>query len=212
MSLWRRISAKWGAGAGETDDVRIDGATNSLISVAFAHHAIHEGVAFVAHYENECTNIGEQTVIAFNTPDTTKWVHMVMTGHVTSISRISLVENPSIDVDEGTDLTIYNRNRNSATASTVLSVENPPVAGGATSYNETQAAGANITETTQLDSVVLGSAGLGGAASGSGGSAAGRFEFVLDQNQQYAFIIESLDASDNIHTIDLSWYEHTSLH
>ena len=30
MSLWKLLTARWGSGAGETDEVRIDGATNAL--------------------------------------------------------------------------------------------------------------------------------------------------------------------------------------
>ena len=83
--------------------------------------------------------------------------------------------------------------------------------GKATSYNEAQAANANITETTRLSSVVVGSAGIG-MAGGVGGNATHQFEWVLDQNQQYAFIIESLDNGDNYHTLELNWYEHINQH
>ena len=135
-----------------------------------------------------------------------------MSAHVTSIARISIVENPTITVDQGTQLTIYNRDRNSATASGVTSIEAVPVANKATSYNEEQAAAANITETIQLSSAIIGRAGVGGSGKGTGGVEHGRFEFILDQNQQYVFIVESLDAEDNYHTIVLDWYEHTNLH
>jgi len=213
MSLWKQIVGRWGSGAGEQDEVRIDGSFNALIAIRPQHHEIHEGDAFSANYEQSVTNTNDQTVIAFNTPNTTKWIHMVMTGHVTSISRISVAEVTSIDVDEGTQLVIYNRNRNSANESVVTSIEAAPVANKATSYTAAQATGANITETTRLDSVVIGSPGVGGSGSGSGGgSGGGRFEFILKQNTQYAFIIESLDDSDNIHTVDLNWYEHTAIH
>ena len=30
MSRWKNIVGRWGSGVGETDDVRIDGSTNSL--------------------------------------------------------------------------------------------------------------------------------------------------------------------------------------
>jgi len=213
MSLWKQIVGRWASGDDEQDEVRIDGSFNSLIAIAVQHHEIHEGDAFSANYEQSVSDTGNQSVIAFNTPDTTKWIHMVMTGHVTSIARISVAEITSIDVDEGTQLTIYNRNRNSANESVVTSIETVPVANKATSYTAAQVAGANITETTRLDSVVIGSPGVGGSGSGSGGgSAGGRFEFILKQNTQYAFIIESLDDSDNTHTVDMNWYEHTAIH
>ena len=193
----------------EFDEVEIDASTNSMQIIDYEHSEIHSGSAYAAHYENTCTNTGEQSVIAFNTPNTTKWIHIIAVCSSTSIVRCSIVENPSIDNDEGTDLTVWNRNRNSANTSGVTTIESSPEAGKVTSFDETQAAGANITETTQLDSIVFGAAGTGASGRGIGGSARGQLEWVLDQNNQYAFIMESLDASDNVHTIELFWYEHT---
>jgi hypothetical protein len=146
------------------------------------------------------------TVIAFNTPDTTKWIHVVVSGEATAAAYLAIWENPSIDVDEGTDLTIYNRNRNSATASGVSTIETAPESGKATSFDETQAAGANITTTTELARTYL---DAGQRQSASGGNTRGTLEFVLDQNNQYAFAIVSTTDDDNTHNLEVSWYEHT---
>jgi len=40
MSLWKVLTARWGTGAGETDEVRIDASTNSLQTVDYPHHEI----------------------------------------------------------------------------------------------------------------------------------------------------------------------------
>lgn len=42
-SRWKNLVGRWGSGAGETDDIRIDGATNSLQTLTYEHHEIHSG-------------------------------------------------------------------------------------------------------------------------------------------------------------------------
>ena len=188
----------------------IDTATRTLQTIEYEHHEIHSGSSFHCHFENLTTNIGEQSVIAFNTPDTTKWIHIIVVCVVGSITRCSIVEAPSIDVDEGTQLNIYNRDRNSDNTSIVTSIATTPVVNKVTSFNEAQATNANITETIQLDAIVLGAAGANPAKSGVGGQARGQLEWILKQGTQYAFMAESLSADDNIHVVELNWYEHTN--
>jgi len=193
-----------------TDDAVVDSATGALSSIEYEHHEVHNGNAFHCHYENLCTNTNEKTAIAFNTPNTTNWIHIIAAASVTSIARLSIIENPSIDNDEGTDLTVYNRDRNSSTTSGITTIETTPQSGKATSFNETQAANANITTTTTLDSTVVGAAGANPAKGGAGMLARGSQEWILKQNYQYAFMVESLSDDDNYHTIELNWYEHTN--
>lgn len=189
----------------EHRDLRADSSTHALEVINYEHHEVHSGSSFMANYSNDVTNIGEMTVIAFNTPNTTKWAHLVFSADATAGATFALYEAPSIDPDEGTQLTIYNRNRNSSTASTVTSIETVPVVNKATSFNETQAASANITTTTRLVYHIIGSGGNQPTA----GQTRGQTEFVLKQNTQYAVVMSSLTNDDASHTITLSWYEHT---
>ena len=208
MSSWKLLTARWGSGAGETDEVRIDGSTNALNSIDYAHHEVHGGSSFTCHYANDVTNIGEMTAIAFNVADATKWPHLIIEAGSTGACYVALYENTSIDVDEGTQLTIYNRNRNSATAATILSIETVPVANKATSFDEAQAAAANITVTTELARNYLGA----GEKKTIGGGARGSQEWILDQAGQYCVLMYSLTADDATHNITLDWYEHTNKH
>ncbi len=187
---------------------RIDSATHSLQVIDYEHHEIHIGRSFSFMYENLCTNTNEETVIAFNTPDTTSWGHMVANGFVTSQSRLAIYESPSIDNDEGTQASPLNRNRNSTRISAFTSVQAVPVSGNVTTYNESQASTANING-IPLAVVVMGSPGFLGIGAATGGNS-GRLEWILRQNTQYAFVITSLDNNDNYHTIQLNWYEHTN--
>jgi len=186
-------------------DVRVDAATHSLQVISYPHHELHAGSAFTCQYNNDVTNIGEMTAIGFNTADTTKWLHMVISASSTGGGTVAFYENPSVDNGEGTALVIYNRNRNSATLSTMTSVEASPVANKATSYNETQAAGANITTTTALMFKAIGTGGKNSVGSETRGQA----EFILEQGQQYIIVMSSLTNDTVTHTITLDWYEHT---
>jgi hypothetical protein len=186
-------------------EARLDASTHSLQVIDYEHHEVHSGSAFVANYSNDVTNIGEMTVIGFNTPNTTKWAHLVFAAESTGGATFALYEAPSIDVDEGTQLAIFNRNRNSSTTSGLTSIETTPVANKLTSYNETQAAGANISTTTRLLYHTLGS----GGNQPTTGQTRAETEIVLKQNTQYAIVMSSLTNDDATHTITMSWYEHT---
>lgn len=188
-------------------DAARDNASNALEVIDFEHHEIHAGDSFVAHYSNTVTNIGEMTVIAFNTPDTTKWIHLVVEYTATALAEALLIEAPSIDVDEGAALLIFNRDRNSAKVSGVSSIETAPVANRATSFNEVQAAGANIT-INAANTVSIHHIGGGSGPHGTGGGQIQRDEYILKQNTQYAIILRALNNDDNIHNLHASWYEH----
>jgi len=187
-------------------DVRIDSQTRAWNVIDYEHHEIHSGSSFFCHYNNDCTNTGEMTMIAFNTPDTTKWIHIVFEASATAAAYMAVYEVADLDVDEGTDLVIYNRNRNSLTTSTVTSIETVPEAGKATSYTEAQAAGATLSTATELERHYMGAAAAGADISGQARATA---EWILKQATQYAFVIVSTTNDDNTHSLRLSWYEHT---
>lgn len=187
--------------------VRIDSQTRAWNVIDYEHHEIHGGSSFACHYFNDCTNTGEMTMIAFNTPNTAKWIHIVFEASSTAASYMAIYEVADLDVDEGTDLAIYNRDRNSATTSVVSTIETVPEAGKATSYTEAQAAGATLSTATELERHYMGAAAAGADVSGT---ARATSEWILKQATQYAFVIVSTTNDDNTHSIRLSWYEHTN--
>ena len=161
----------------------------------------------MTHVDNLCTNTNEMTVLAFNTPNTDKRIHLVPSGTATSGATFQLIEAPSIDVDEATGQLIpYNRNRTSSNASTVLSIETVPVITKVSYYYEIPAASANITKTVALWTEVVGE--TGNPSTKSGGGTRGQSEFILAKNTQYCIVMTSNDDNDNMHHITLSWYEH----
>lgn len=188
-------------------DVRIDSQTRAWNTIEYEHHEIHAGSSFFCHYHNDCTNTGEMTMIAFNTPNTTKWIHIIFEASSTAAAYMGIYEVADLDVDEGTQLTIYNRDRNSATLSVVTSVETVPVANKATSYTEAQAAGATLSVATELERHYMGAAAAGADIAGQARAVS---EWILKQATQYAFVIVSTTNDDNTHSLRLSWYEHTN--
>ena len=180
---------------------------NDVVVIDFAHQEIHDGDSFTCHYSQTApTNIGDMTMVAFNTPNTTKYIHMLAEWSSTAASTAAIYEVADLDVDEGTDLAIYNRDRNSATASTVSTIETVPEAGKATSYTVAQAAGATLSTATPIYLKYLGAAAAG---ADTGGEQRDSNEFILKRNTQYAFVITNTTADDNTHNIVLNWYEHT---
>ena len=190
------------------DWAQVDEATEALMTIAFEHHEIHEGDSFTMHFENDVTNIGEMTVIAFSLPDTTQWAHCVgVAESILDASTYMIVEAPSIDQDEGTDLVVYNRNRNSSETFIGISIEAAPNA-KATSFNETQAASANITTTIQLLNETIGQ--TGNVLSRAGGTSRAQNEFIFDQGGEYAYILTATTANDTTHSISVNCYQHTN--
>ena len=187
-------------------EVRIDQSTRSLQTIEYEHHEVHSGSSFTCHFANNVTNIGEMTAIAFNTPAGTKYIHLTITAAATGGASVGLYEAPSIDANEGTELAIYNHNRTmTENTSIVSSIVTTPVVNKATSYNETQAANANISTTTPLLLKYVGTGGKGAI----GGESRGTAEFVLAASTQYVVLMTSLTNDDSVNNITLDWYEHT---
>lgn len=185
----------------------IDITTGADVSIGIEHNMVHEGETYSVSFSNAVTNINEQTVIAFRTPATGPKIHLLISASATALTTLSLVEAPSIDEDEGTEVIARNRNRTSSNTSLVRSIQAIETVGSVTTFNETQAAGANITEDTIIYSEQFGASG--NPQSKTGGSTRDEFERVLNFDTEYVIILNADDNNDNEHMISLSWYEHT---
>ena len=201
----------WEGHAAETFPVapRTDLATGVTTTIEYEHHEVHGGSSFACHFSNTTTNDNDhRTAIGFWTPNTAKWPHLVITVTSSHPAEFFLLEAPTIDAASGgPDLAVYNRDRNCGVVSTVLSLKNPPVAGGATSFIEAQIAAATFSGGTELEHMLL-AGGKGPQA--VGGSARGSQEWILKQNTKYILLLQNVGANINTHTIAADWYEHTS--
>ena len=191
MSFWKALTARWGSGAGEHDEVRIDASTNTLQTIDYSHHEIHAGSHFTyTEYDGDLDNLAVIEIL-ITTPDTTKWAHMI--AAITGALSTTVEFYETCTHTAGAAKTAYNNNRNSATANTTtLAVSNDDNADG-----------------TPIYSVQFGIS-TGGGASGvsGGGSLRADGEYMLKQNTKYLLRVTS-NADNNVVSVMLGWYEHT---
>ena len=166
----------------------IDQSTEALMYITYEHHEVHSGNHYGVRINKDVANGGTYN-IAFTTPNTTKWAHMVFAVNVELEAGITLYENIT-SFTGGTPITPTNSNRNSVNTSGIIDME----------YDSVPTLGSPTT----ICNMVLGS----GRA--SGGAARGSEEFVLKQNTTYYLEISNqATGATNEVNIFLNWYEHT---
>jgi hypothetical protein len=173
------ISVSAGAGGDRT--------TGAAIALDFAHHEIHEGDAFQASHAED---IAGTTTYKFliTTPNTKKWIHMFAFFIAEAEAEVRFNEDPTTP-SGGTDLSVLNKNRNSATPSGLVALKK-----GASA----------VADGTLLQTIHVGS------GKASGGDARSENEWILKQNASYIIAIQNITASANYCTLVLNWYEHTN--
>ena len=168
-----------------SNDKSIDGYTNAIKTVAYAHSEIHSG----SHYSVCDYSLGLSTAdeleFAITTPDSLKEVNMLFKLYASDGATLDVYEGAS-SVVGGTTVTPMNNNRNSANAS-ILTIK----------YNPT-----SITDGTKKEGF------LAGAGRGESGIASREDEIILKTNETYLFRITSLGNSNSI-SYCAGWYEHT---
>ena len=188
----------------------IDKMTNSLKAIDHELNKIHEGNAFVGHFDNTTANNDDDvSCIGFTTPSTSKWIHMFIQVTASQPAEFFLEEGVTITNGKGTEQTIYNRNRNSANTSAVISLAGTPAAGSITTYTEAQfndTSGYSVG--TIIDHVLLAGGEGPKAVGGTSRSNAG---WILIPGTKYFFRLQNVGANVNIHEVHIGWHEHISL-
>lgn len=193
MSLWKVLVGRWGSGAGEVDDVRIDAATNSLQTIDYAHHEVHGGSHFT-YSEIDSLGDGGELEILITTPAGTKWGHLTFQVIGALHTTVEFFEDCTHVA--GAAKTSYDNNRNTQNTASITLAAN----GG------TGADGVKIFETQfGLD------AGGGANRVTSGGEGRSEAEWILEANNKYLLTVTSLTDANEVAVI-LSWYEHTDKH
>lgn len=170
----------------EAVPLRVDSSTHSLQTISYEHHEIHSGSHYEVRINKDMANPGTYN-IAFTTPDTTKWAHMIFGVSCELEAEIALYENIT-SFGSGTGITPINNNRNSANTSGLVDME----------YDTTAVMGTPVT----LATIVLGS------KKDIGGEARGQAEFVLKQNTTYLMLVTNQAGATNETNLFLNWYEH----
>ena len=189
MSLWKLLNARYGSGAGETDEVRMDASTNSLQTIEYEHHEIHSGSSFTTSYVADIGN-GANLDLLIETPAGTKYAHFVYEVDVEAEAALLIYE--AVTATAGDAVVAYNRNRvGTPTAATVVVTSTPT----------------SITEGT----TIIRSKHMGSGKTVGGGDR-GSHEFVLKPSTKYLFRLTNATTGNNFMSVEFDWYEHTDKH
>ncbi len=183
----------------------IDPASFTAVGIDNAHHRIHDGDSFsVSHYEADFDKIDIFGVL-FTTPDTLKRIHMFPIVYAGSASLFEILEAPTLDTGNYPTVfsTSINRDRNSSTLSTVLSVRAAPVVNRVSLKRP-----ADVTPIS-ADGTIIHAEMIGSSKQGGGSGGRDNNEYILKQNTTYYFRLSgSAGGADNsVGSIILSWYE-----
>ena len=201
-SRWKLLTARWGTGAGETDDVRIDGSTNSLQTIDYAHHEIHGGSCW--DITDKADLPGDDFLdIRFTTDAGTKYAHLTIEYHSEDETEWWLYENVTMTTVHGsaTALTPRNHRRPSGDSGTIVTA----------SYiiNTTLA---NANSDTGIGSATEIGHGQQGAGRNTPTSGSSREEWILLPGEDYSLRFEDIGGSAGYISWHLDWYEHTDKH
>lgn len=181
MMAWNGTSFK---------SVEMDSVTRATTGITYPHHEIHEGNNFHA-YRVVALDDAATDEIWIDTPNTTKWAHIVIRVQGNFDTEYSIYEATTKTI--GTAMVEHNHERNSGTAAGVIITHTPGGAGNGTEIHH---------ERFGNDA---GPAGQGGGA----GLNRGIIEWVLKQDEEYLIVVTSHTDANNVSVV-IDWYEHTS--
>ncbi len=179
----------------------LDKSTRAVVAITNAHHRIHEGDSYHAGYADTDVGDNERIVLSFKTPNTTRWVHLVIDAESKGEAEVQIYEDMAITDNTGTTRRVYNRNRNSGNTSGVLDTSQNPDLANRVTLNADMGSGSAYG--TVLYDVAFGD------AKKAGGEVRGTSEWILKPNTNYAFSFVSRSASNIMH-LHLEWYENAS--
>jgi hypothetical protein len=167
--------------------VDVDDVTSALPVLEYEHHKIHCGNHYFIDTFIDVANASNYEFV-LTTPNTLKWIHLIWEYYWESEGEFEFYEGITTDAD-GTVITSFNNNRNSANTAGLVITHTPTNATGGT---------------LQIHQRI-------GSGRGIGGTRRADQEKVLKQNTKYLIRAtnRALGAS-NLFNIQLDWYEHTS--
>ena len=174
----------------------LDAKTGAAVNIPVEHKELHDGDFFCTHHQATGKNDGDTISIVFKTPNTTKRIHVFAKAFASGQAYFYIKEGSTFTDNTGSAHTVFNRERNSATVTTVIdAVANPAVAAQVRTDPTGMAGGTEIYREL-----------MGGTSPKTTGEVRYENEWVLDQNTLYAFIVES-DAAGEALNLVLNWYE-----
>jgi len=162
---------------------------SGLIVMDHDHHEIHEGNHHFVSVSTAAASATDVLAVVLTSP-ATKLMNYTAEFSGSGAIIATIVENPTVAATSKVALVEYNNNRSSTKVAAMIAVKisSTDVSGG-----------------TTLQKIVLG----GGQQGRTGGNAGDRNELMFKQSEDYAILIESNAASNNI-SYTGSWYEESS--
>lgn len=187
-----------------SDDTRLmvfDNLFKTPVFISIEHHEAHTGEAFTTQAIDESMSDNDELIIAFKTPNTTKMTHLVIDLASKASAHIDLIESPTWSTSTGSQLPVYNVNRNSANTTDLLE----DTGGSFLDSNNVILNPSSLSGGTIIPNghpYAFAATGLGGQTRSRGES-----EIILASDTTYA-IRFTADAGSNAGHIKLRWYEH----
>ncbi len=207
MSLWKRIAATWGSGAGENDVVRMDASSGSLQTMTNSHQKIHSATHWTVFVQDDSVASGGKLSFLFKTPASGLLTHLVVEVASSGEAITALLKSASSTADGDGELAVsaVNRNQDIDSASSLLedTTTGSFNTAGLNKYVEA-VPDANHPTGTTIDCYTTGSGNKSGGASRS------EEEFVLKRDTAYGVVMESKAAGNHM-ILKLDWYENTAL-
>ena len=174
----------------------------SLRRITDEHHEIHDGVHFHVSIVDETMADGDVIILAFKTPNTVKYVHMLTIFSAKVAGHVDLLEAGSWTHAQTSTVNIRNDNRNAGNTSGILNDFAQTAFNAGSLLGGSLAALQSLSSTTNIwqDYIMAAGASRGGIRRGTD-------EVILKQNTTYV-IRFTADGSSNGGFVALEWYEH----
>ena len=147
----------------------VDDDTDALLTLTLDEYYIHAGQSFKAGYADAAMVTDDTISMLFTTPNTDTRIHWTLSALATGVATVVVYEDPTINAN-GTAVTRWNRDRNSATTSELLVYHTPTIGANGTSMASQWMGGSGFKTTI-------------------GDDFHGQSKFILEQNEQYLVIL-----------------------
>ena len=178
--------------------LRADLTTHTLQTIAYAHHEIHSGSMFRVQAYNDAIGDDATLAIVFRVANQTKHPHFLFQWETEDVGNISLLEDVTVTVGSGTDVSVKNSRRDSNRISIMKGCASGSWVSGYITKDAT-ISGGNIVSHIRVYS-----------NNRAGGGEGGRdYEIILNVNTDYALVFTNTAGSAKGAQLRCEWYEHT---
>ena len=179
----------------------LDGMTDAIQTVDYAHHEIHAGSAFHVQVLDASLASAASLRISFKTPAGTKRAHMIFAFASGGGSHLTIAEGATWTTNTGTVVAPTNQKRTSSPTASIL-LEDKTATPAWTANGVLTGTTADAAGTTLRSIYIFGTNKVGGDGVHDS-------EIILMPDQTYTISLTNDEATAKGAIIHLDWYEHT---